>query len=61
MAEPGGAIDRAGRESVMLIGHYPIAFAAEALRKSPSRAAGFVAAQWVDMGFFSLAFVGVEK
>jgi hypothetical protein len=45
----------------MFIGHYSLAFAAKAVRKSPSLAAGFIAVQLVDIGFFSLAWIGIEK
>jgi hypothetical protein len=45
----------------MFIGHYSIAFAAKAIRDTPSLAAGFVAVQLVDIGFFSLAYIGIEK
>jgi hypothetical protein len=45
----------------MFIGHYAPAFALKAVRKSPSLAACFVAVQLLDIGFFSLAYFGVEK
>jgi len=45
----------------MFIGHYAPAFAAKALRNSPSLAVCFVAVQLVDIGFFTLAYFGVEK
>jgi len=45
----------------MFIGHYGPAFAAQAIRGAPSLMAGFVAVQLVDIGFFSLAYFGVEK
>jgi membrane-bound metal-dependent hydrolase YbcI (DUF457 family) len=45
----------------MFIGHYSLAFAAKAVRRSPSLAAGFIAVQLVDIGFFTLAWLGVEK
>lgn len=45
----------------MFIGHYAPAFAAKAVRNSPSLAICFIAVQLVDIGFFSLAYFGVEK
>jgi hypothetical protein len=45
----------------MFIGHYAPAFALKTVRKSPSLAAGFVAVQLMDIGFFTLAFFGIEK
>jgi hypothetical protein len=45
----------------MFIGHYAPAFAARALRNSPSLATCFVAVQLVDIAFFSLAYLGIEK
>jgi hypothetical protein len=45
----------------MFIGHYSLAFASKAVRRSPSLAAGFIAVQLVDIGFFSLAWIGIEK
>lgn len=45
----------------MFIGHYSLAFAAKAVRRSPSLAAGFIAVQLVDIGFFALAWIGIEK
>ena len=45
----------------MFIGHYAPAFAAKAVRKSPSLAVLFVAVQLVDVGFFSLSYFGIEK
>ena len=45
----------------MFIGHYAPALAAKALRNSPSLTAGFLAVQLVDIGFFLLAYFGVEK
>ena len=45
----------------MFIGHYAPAFAAKAVRKSPSLAVCFVAVQLVDIGFFSLSYFGIEK
>jgi len=45
----------------LFIGHYGPAFAAQAIRRSPSLMAGFVAVQLVDIGFFSLAYFGVEN
>ncbi len=45
----------------MFIGHYSLALASKAVRRSPSLAAGFIAVQLIDIGFFSLAWIGVEK
>jgi len=45
----------------LFIGHYGPALAAQAIRKSPSLMVGFIAVQLVDIGFFSLAYLGVEK
>jgi len=45
----------------MFIGHYAPALAAQAIRRSPSLLTGFIAVQLVDIGFFSLAYFGVEK
>ncbi|SPE28426.1 conserved membrane hypothetical protein [Burkholderiales bacterium] len=45
----------------MFIGHYAPAFAARALRNSPGLATCFVAVQLVDIAFFTLAYLGVEK
>jgi hypothetical protein len=45
----------------MFIGHYSLAFASKAVRRSPSLAAAFIAVQLVDIGFFTLAWLGVEK
>jgi len=39
----------------MFIGHYSLALASKAVRRSPSLAAGFIAVQLIDIGFFSLA------
>lgn len=45
----------------MFIGHYAPVFALAAARRSPGLAAGFVAVQLVDVGFFSLSYFGIEK
>ena len=45
----------------MFIGHYAPALALKTLRKSPNLAACFVAVQLVDIGFFSLAYFGIER
>lgn len=45
----------------MFIGHYAPAFAAATSPKSPRLAALFVAAQLVDIAFFSFLILGVEK
>ena len=45
----------------MFVGHYAPAFALKAVRKSPGLAAGFIAVQLVDIGFFSLTYFGIEK
>jgi hypothetical protein len=45
----------------MFIGHYAPAFAAATSRKSPRLGALFVAAQLVDIAFFSFLILGVEK
>ena len=45
----------------MFIGHYAPALAARAMRKPPSLLVCFVAVQLVDIGFFSLAYFGIEK
>lgn len=45
----------------MFIGHYAPALAAKAVRNSPNLALCFVAVQLVDIGFFTLAYFGVEK
>lgn len=45
----------------MFVGHYAPALALKAVRKSPSLAAGFLAVQLVDIGFFSLSYFGIEK
>lgn len=45
----------------MFIGHFSVALAAGASRKAPSLGTLFVASQLVDLGFFSLMIVGVEK
>ena len=44
----------------MFVGHYSAAFAAAALPKAPRLGALFVAAQLVDLGFFSLVLAGAE-
>ncbi|MGN6820724.1 MAG: hypothetical protein ACTHJR_18870 [Sphingomonas sp.] len=45
----------------MFIGHYAPAFAAATSAKSPKLGALFVAAQLVDIAFFSFLILGVEK
>ncbi len=45
----------------MFIGHFGVALAAGTSRKSPSLGTLFVASQLIDLGFFSLMLVGVEK
>ena len=45
----------------MFIGHYAPALAAKAVRNSPSLVVCFLAVHLVDIGFFSLAYFGVEK
>ena len=45
----------------MFIGHFSVALAAGASRKSPSLGTLFVASQLVDLGFFSLMIAGIEK
>ena len=45
----------------MFIGHYAPALALQGVRKSPSLMAGFIAVQLVDIGFFSLNLLGIEK
>ena len=45
----------------MFIGHFSVALAAGASRKSPSLGTLFVASQLIDLGFFSLMLVGVER
>ena len=45
----------------MFVGHYAVAFAARTVPKSPNLAICFVAVQLVDIGFFSLAYFGIEK
>lgn len=45
----------------MFVGHYAPVFALAAARRSPGLAAGFVAVQLVDIGFFSLSYFGIEK
>jgi hypothetical protein len=45
----------------MFIGHYAPAFAAKAVRKSPGLWVCFAAVQLVDIGFFLLAYLGIEK
>jgi hypothetical protein len=45
----------------MFIGHYAPVLALAAVRRSPGLAAGFVAVQLVDIGFFSLSYFGIEK
>ena len=45
----------------MFVGHYAPVFALRAVRQSPGLAAGFVAVQLVDIGFFSLSYFGIER
>ena len=45
----------------MFVGHYAPVFALRAVRQSPGLAVGFVAVQFVDIGFFSLSYFGIEK
>jgi hypothetical protein len=45
----------------MFIGHYAPALAFKAVRNSPNLGVGFLAVQLVDVGFFSLSYLGVEK
>jgi hypothetical protein len=45
----------------MFVGHYAPVFALKAVRQSPGLAAGFIAVQLVDIGFFSLSYFGIEK
>ena len=45
----------------MFVGHYAPALALKAVRKSPSLAAGFLAVQLLDIGFFPLSYFGIEK
>ena len=45
----------------MFVGHYAPALALKAVRKSPSLAAGFLAVQLLDIGFFPLSYLGIEK
>jgi hypothetical protein len=45
----------------MFVGHYAPVLALAAARRSPGLAAGFVAVQLVDIGFFSLSYFGIEK
>jgi len=45
----------------MFIGHYAPALAARAFPKAPALATGFIAVQLIDVGFFSLSWLGVEK
>jgi len=45
----------------MFVGHYAPVLALKAVRQSPGLAAGFVAVQLVDVGFFSLSYFGIEK
>lgn len=45
----------------MFVGHYAPAFAAKAIKNSPGLAAGLLAVQAIDIGFFSLAYFDIEK
>lgn len=45
----------------MFIGHYAPALAARALPQGPALATGFIAVQLIDVGFFSLSWLGIEK
>ena len=49
------------RKTHLFVAHYAPAFALKAVRKSPGLAAGFIAVQLVDIGFFSLTYFDVEK
>lgn len=45
----------------MFVGHYAAAFAARTIPRSPNLAICFLAVQLVDVGFFALAYFGIEK
>ena len=45
----------------MFVGHYAPAFALKAVRNSPGLAAGFLAVQAIDIGFFTLTYFDIEK
>ncbi|MBI1210431.1 MAG: hypothetical protein GC190_03130 [Alphaproteobacteria bacterium] len=45
----------------MFVGHYAPAFAAKAIKNSPGLAAGLLAVQAVDIGFFTLTYFDIEK
>lgn len=45
----------------MFVGHYATAFALKGVEKNTSLAALFIAVQWVDILFFPLAVLGIEK
>jgi membrane-bound metal-dependent hydrolase YbcI (DUF457 family) len=45
----------------MFIGHYAPALAARALPQGPALATGFIAVQLIDVGFFTLSWLGIEK
>ena len=45
----------------MFVGHYAPAFALAGTRRGPRLAALFVAAQLVDLAFFSFVLLGVER
>ena len=45
----------------MFVGHYGVALALCGSRRSPPLAAGFVAVQAIDFGFFGLSLAGIER
>jgi hypothetical protein len=45
----------------MFVGHYGPALLAQASKNAPSLAMSFVAVQLVDVGFFTLAYWGIER
>ena len=45
----------------MFVGHYAPAFAAKAIKNSPGLAAGLLAVQAIDIGFFSLTYFDIER
>src|SRR6185369_5695974 len=45
----------------MFVAHYSPALAVKAVRNSPGLAAGFLAVQLVDIGFFTLTYFDIEK
>src|SRR3569623_3362126 len=56
----GSCSRRSTGRLTMFIGHYAPAFVAATSRKSPRRGALFVAAQLVDIAFFTFLILGVE-